>query len=369
MLYPEYEHDGSEDLIDSFFSGDMWSSGVPGAQVLIGRIQQESQPAVGQDGVTKRNLYSVRTTQGHVIPDCFLLSSSAFGAFGTDPGVRFRPDEMPGQYSKPYPGSLCVVVTSNGGAAFIVGFFNPPTTTTVASDPNTGETKPGSVDDAEARSSGDWIVRTEASLLNMKRMGAIVIQSGASIRQTMNPLDGTYFSQCKRRIDVSEGYRAERSRVQKSSPEALSTEEFYDKILQRGRSSVRVRIRNGQVDSSVRHEVMISDVNYAVPTDPVTTDLARSAYDSDGSWFAEGPKFQWGGRSADEPIVLGNKLVAALEKLIGIIGNIRVNTAWGPSTTPLPPTPIDLQALENELGDILSEYMFTTRSAATPGGL
>ncbi len=115
------------------------------------------------------------------------------------------------------------------------------------------------------------------------------------------------------------------------------------------------------MDDDVRHEFSVAEVNFQVPTDPITTTRARERYFADGSWTAEGPKYQWGGDDADEPIVLGNALVDVIKELSRIIKQLKVPTAWGPSGTPLPPTPTDLLALENNLDDILSEYMFTTK--------
>lgn len=359
------ETDGeSEDLIDDFFTGRMWEGGLPGGQVLTGVIQQESPLAPRQESVVKRNLYVVRTTQGHMIPDCILLSPHAYGTTSKN---RFDADKLPGQYSKPYAGAFCVVLTSNGGVAFIAGFWNPPTQTSPnETDKVTSETNPGSIDDVDARTNGDWIIRSEKGLINVKRMGAIIIESGASIRQTMNPLDGTHFSQCKTRLDIAEGYRASRGRVHKEFPEALAEEEFFDRILQRGSTSIAVRIRNGKVDDTVRRELTVAKVDFAVPTDPVETILARESYLNDGSWISEGPKYQWGGSSADEPVVLGNALVTIIKRLSSIIRAIKVPTAWGPSGTPLPPTPTDLISLDNDLDDILSNYMFTTKEPVEP---
>ncbi|KKK68352.1 hypothetical protein LCGC14_2944930, partial [marine sediment metagenome] len=162
------------------------------------------------------------------------------------------------------------------------------------------------------------------------------------------------------------GYRASRGRVHKEFPEALAEEEFFDRILQRGSTSIAVRIRNGKVDDTVRRELTVAKVDFAVPTDPVETILARESYLNDGSWISEGPKYQWGGSSADEPVVLGNALVTIIKRLSSIIRAIKVPTAWGPSGTPLPPTPTDLISLDNDLDDILSNYMFTTKEPVEP---
>jgi len=364
MVEMDSLHAGSDvgsDLIDDFFTGGMWEGGLPDGPVLIGRIQQEARSAPGQKATSKQTLYSVRTNQGHVIPDCILLSQSSYGSFTKN---KFSPDRQPGQHSKPYPGALCVIVTANGGAAFIIGFFNPPTTIETENDEFTTETNPGAVEDTEARSPGDWIVRTEDASINVKRMGAVVIESGASIRVTMNPRDGTHFSQARTRIDIAEGYSSRQGRIRNTSPESLSQYDYYDKILQRGRTSLRVTVKNGEVSGSVRREVSLTNVNYLTPSSPIETLLSRDRLLDDGGWISEGPKYQWGGSGADEPIVLGNALVTILKRLSSIIKQIKVPTAWGPSGVPLPPTPVNLTQLENDLDDILSEYMFTTKSPA-----
>ena len=81
--------------------------------------------------------------------------------------------------------------------------------------------------------------------------------------------------------------------------------------------------------------------------------------------------WQWssgtGGSGASEPIVLGNALVSVIKSLSKIIQGIKVPTAWGPSGTPLPPTPTDLIGLEGDLDDILSDYMFSTKKPAKIG--
>jgi len=362
-----HSSDGADnDLIDSYYTGRLWNGGLPDGQILTGRIQQQATPTSTQEDVTKQNLYVVRTTQGHLIPDCICLSPASYGSSTKN---TFSATKQPGVYSKPYTGAFCVVATSNGGAAYIIGYFNPPTTARLDDDGTTTDSNPGSADDVDAQTQGDHIIRSENSIFNMKRLGAILVESGASIRQTMNPSDGTYFTQAKRRTDVSEGYMLARSRIDENQPETLSTEDFFDKLLQRGSKSTRVRIKNGKVDSSAVRELTVTEVNFVTPASPIETIKARERYFSDGSWVAEGPEFRWGGSLADEPVVLGNALVAVIKELSRIIKGIKVSTAWGPSGTPLPPTPTDLVTLENDIDKILSDYMFATKKPAIPTAL
>jgi hypothetical protein len=355
----------NQDMIDDFYTGKLWDDGLDGSPLKIGRLVAPAEFARlrGTVPTTKRGLYIVKTTDDLFLENCFLLSPVGFRSTGSVGQRRFKPDQVPGMHSKPYPGALCLVGTSQGGMAFILGFWNPPSTVATEGDDYTNETTPGVVDDRDARTAGDWLIRTENGLLNLKRGGSLVLECGATIRQTLNPDNGNHFTQSKSRIDVSEGYKLTRNRLKDTERETLSTEEFFDKILQRGQTATRIRIRNGRVSSSVRHELSIAEVNYATITDPIVSFKARERYFDDGSWVAEGPKFQWGGGDADEPIVLGNVLADIISDLCDIIGSITVQTAWGPSIRVLIPTPLDLHSkIKSKLKNFKSDYMFATKS-------
>jgi len=354
----------SQDMIDDFYTGKLWDGGLAGSPLKIGRLVAPAEFARMRGAVptTRRGLYIVKTSDDLYLENCFLLSPTGFRSTGAIGHRRFKPDQVPGMHSKPYPGALCLVGTAQGGEAFILGFWNPPSTIATEGDDYTNETTPGVVDDKDARTAGDWLLRTENALLNLKRGGSLVIECGATIRQTLNPDNGNHFTQARSRIDVSEGYKLTRNRLKDTERETLSTEEFFDKILQRGQSATRIRVRNGRISSSTRYELSIAEVNYATITDPIVSFKARERYFDDGSWIAEGPKYQWGGDGADEPIVLGNALADIISDLCDIIGAIKVPTAWGPSGTPLPPTAIDLYSkVKRKLDNFKSDYIFATK--------
>jgi hypothetical protein len=98
----------------------------------------------------------------------------------------------------------------------------------------------------------------------------------------------------------------------------------------------------------------------------------RETYYEDGSWSGEGQKYQFGGQSADEKALLGNVVTSLLKELIDILKNLKVNTAWGPSAPPVADAIAQLSALQAKYidsGKITSDFIFFSKTPATPGGV
>jgi hypothetical protein len=95
----------------------------------------------------------------------------------------------------------------------------------------------------------------------------------------------------------------------------------------------------------------------------------RETYNDDGSWVAEGQKYQFG-KDADENALLGNVVVSLLKDLLDILKNLKVNTAWGPSAAPVADTIAKLTKLQADYldnGKIKSDFIFFKKRAGDAG--
>jgi len=316
----------------------VWNGVNPSANLIL-------YGTLGEESVKHPGTYRFTSTMGHPFPNALLLTPDA----DTDGG---------GEFTKPRPGSQCVAVTTaDGGQCFIVGFTAPA----VFDESNDDDPVLGLPEDN--LTSGDKVYRTKGgATVILKRGGAVMIEGGAGTSITLNPLEKQWWmsfraSNFKQSVD---GYMAQRGRKEPGTtkPETVHREQFLHQV---GSTYDRFTIEHGDLSNSVRRSLVLEEVTI-ISSSEQTTVKTRERYFSDGHWIGEGPKYQWGGESADEPIVLGNALVDAMNTLMDIIKNLKVNTAWGPSTPPIPPTPIDLESLKSELGDkILSTFMFTTK--------
>lgn len=320
---------------DAFWNG----GGQPSNRIMYGRI--------GEENANHPGIYRFTSSDGFVVNDAYVLSSDA------DTSGR-------GQISKPTPGSYCVAVMSgNGAQCFIVGFQVPP-----KFDEEKDE-MPVVGNPDENDSSGDKVFRTAGgAVLILKRGGAVIIEGGAGTGVIMNPLNNTMTLRAANFTHIADGYQGARGRkdIGKTSPQTFHREEFLHQV---GPVFDRFRVQHGSVDGDVRRRLELASVT-VVGSQETAILKTRESYKSDGGWIGEGPKYQWGGSGADEPGVLGNALVEVIGKLIDIIKNLKVGTAWGPSTPPIPPTPIELEQLKAELSDkILSTFLFLSKNKAT----
>lgn len=318
---------------DGFWKGH----GLPKGQILFGVIGAEN-TTKGREGT-----YRFSSSCGIVVPDAHILSADADIKGG-------------GDHARPRPGSTCVaVMTTNGAQCFVIGFSRSPTVDDESDDPPTV----GTPDDSDT--SGDKVYKTAggASFI-LKRGGAVIIEGGPGTGVILNPLNNQMSLRSANFRQNADGYLAKRGRVSPGSTEAPTThEEAF--LHQVGSTYDRIKIRHGTLDGGARRELEIAAVSI-IASQEVATVKTRETYFADGHWIGEGPKYQWGGSGADEPAVLGNALVAAISKLIDIVTQLKVGTAWGPSTPPIPPTPTDLAQLKAELSDkILSTFAFFSK--------
>lgn len=298
---------------------------------------------LGEENEKRPGTYFFRSTAGIAVGDAKILSSVADNS-----GF--------GDFAKPVPGSMCIALfTADGADCFIVGFAKPPSFDESADD------EPAIENPKDNLSAGDRVIKTQGGAsFFMKRGGSLIIEGGPGATMILNPINSKVSLKSANFFQTVDGFRSTRGRQEQggTSPETFHQEEYSDRV---GASFDREKISHGNLPNSARRQFTLEAVTIVSKKETVTIKTRETLYD-DGSWCGEGPKYQWGGPSADEPIVLGNALVDAMNKLIDIVKGLKVNTAWGPSTPPIPPTLIDLEALKNELsGKILSTYMFSSK--------
>jgi hypothetical protein len=319
---------------------DFWGgAGTPQGAILYGCVQEENADHPGT--------YRFCSTEGYNVNDAHVLSPDADISGG-------------GETTKPRPGSPCVaLMSSNGAQCFIIGFHRAPVVDEESDDPP----EVGNPDDNV--SAGDKVYKTAGgATLVLKRGGALFVEAGPGVSIVCNPQNNRMSLRSAHYKVIADGYISTRGRqeIGKTEPETFHREEFLD---QAGGPHDRFRVDHGNLDSDARRQLELAEITVVLGTS-TTTVKTRETYFNDGSWVGEGPKYQWGGDGADEPAVLGNQLVEAFETLFGIIKALKVNTAWGPSTPPIPPTPIDIDKLQNELsGKILSTFLFFSKDPAS----
>ena len=326
----------------SGFIDSLWH-GLPRAvnQVYVGLLRHETKPGLYHfDGIGMN------------------------GAIAVDDVQLLHPDadlEGTGIQSSPSNPSACVVVGGPGGAFFAIGFTRAPSFDDESdTPPELGHTEANAV-------AGDKSFTTTggASLL-LKAGGGTVLESGGSASLLLNKLNGQYSLVSSNMAETADGYVAGFGRVTPGAtdPETRAVVEYRD---QTGPSYMRVRIKHGTMDGNAKREITVSSMT-ETPASKTGVIKLRETYYDDGSWIGEGSKYQWGGSSADEPAVLGNKLVDAFKSLFSALKQLTVNTAWGPSGPPLPSFTTQLDQIQHELSSkILSTYLFLTKDPASPG--
>lgn len=258
-----------------------------------------------------------------------------------------------GETTKPRPGSPCLaLMTSDGAQCFVIGFHRTATIDEESDEiPSVGNPE-------DNKSAGDKVYQTSGGArLTLKRGGSVIIEGGPGANIVFNPLNNRVSLRAANFGVIADGHRLFRGRkeIGKISPETIHEEDFQHQV---GPTFDRFSVRHGSVGGDGRRELSLTSITVVASLETATI-KTRETYFSDGSWVGEGPKYQWGGKDADQAGVLGNKLVDAISSLIDIIKGLKVNTAWGPSTPPLPPTLIALDQLKSELaGKILSTFIF-----------
>ena len=312
--------------------------GLPAGRILFGRLGEENPKHPGT--------YRFSSTDGFVVNDAHILS----------PDVDVAGN---GENTRPRAGSYCVAVTTHDGAqCFVVGFMLLPTVDEESDDaPSVGNPE-------DNTSAADKVYRTAGgATLILKRGGAIIVEGGEGTGIILNPMNNTMTLRASNFGHIADGYHASRGRKTPGKIEASTLHE-EDFLSQVGPTYDRFSIRHGNLANDIRCELELAAVA-VIAGEMSTTIKTRETYNSDGEWAGYGPKYQWGGVDANEPAVLGLALVDVFGQLFDIIKALKVNTAWGPSTPPLPPTPIDLEKLRSELSDkILSTFAFFSKNPA-----
>lgn len=312
---------------------------MPGGRILYGRIGEENPRHPGT--------YEFISSDGYRIPDAIVMTPDSDVAGN-------------GSHSKPEVGSLCVAVMTNDGAGcFILGFHRPPKFNEASDDiPVIGDAEGNNI-------GGDKIWRTSGGAsFCLKRGGAVVLEGGPRTVIILNPINDTMSLRAANVVQSADGYRASRGREEPGAtrPATVHHEDFLHQV---GSQADRVRISHGNLEDGARRRLELASVT-TVSSQETGVTKTRESYMDDGSWVGEGPKYQWGGSDSDEPAVLGNQLVEALSTLIDTIASLKVNTAWGPSTPPLPDTQSKLTQLKAELKDkILSTFLFLSKKPPT----
>lgn len=313
--------------------------GQPLSRILFGRI--------GDENPNHPGVYRFSSSEGFVVNDAHILSPDA----DTEGG---------GEATKPRAGSYCVAaMTSDGAQCFIIGFARMATFDEDRDDaPQVGNPE-------DNNSAGDKVYQTSGGArLILKRGGAVMIEGGAGTGVILNPLNNAMTLRATNFSQIADGYQARRGRkeIGKTKPETIHQETFLHQV---GPTYDRIVVQHGELGGDARRQITIEAVT-TVRSSETATLRTRETYKSDGSWIGEGPKYQFGGPNANQQGVLGNELVTAISKLIDIIAALKVNTAWGPSTPPLPNTQTDLAQLKAELEDkILSTFLFLAKNPPT----
>lgn len=330
----------------------IWKGGgVPRDKILVGVLGPESSTRPGTYGFVG---YGSGPNECYQVADAIILTpDGALSGSGT--------------YVKPSEGSLCVALAGPGGSIWIVGFYLPPRFD------QSGQNAPVIGDAGDDTGplnnvAGDKLLRTDGgAALLLKRGGSAMVQGGPGATTTWLKLTNTVSTRAQNVSEQVDGARRLRGRIQigKTAPETLAVDQFYDQV---GPSSTRVQLKHGHVDDSVRRELTVSQVTYAGGQTTGTVKL-RESHRSDGSWVGEGQKYQFG-KNADENALLGNVVASLLKDLIGILKELKVNTAWGPSAVPVADTVAKLTKLQADYidnGKIKSDYIFFSKSAGNPG--
>lgn len=313
---------------------------LPRGEIHYGRIGEENPKHPGT--------YRFSSSTGLVVNDAHILSSDA-------------DVDGNGENTKPRAGSMGIaIMTTDGAQCFIIGFHHPPKFDDNSDDP------PQVGNDGDNNSAGDKVTKTSGgATVALKRGGAVLIEGGPGTGIIMNPLNATMTLRASNFSHVIDGYQASRGRTEpgKTNPSTTHREDFLHQV---GATFDRFRIRHGDLPSDARRQLELASVT-VVGSDERAIAKTRETYYSDGSWVGEGPKYQWGGKGADQAGVLGNELVDAISSLIDIISQLKVSTIWGPSTPPLPDTITKLNQLKQELSDkILSTFVFLAKNPAKP---
>jgi hypothetical protein len=324
---------------DAVVNSQFWQGHkLPSGEIHFGRLGEENPKHPGT--------YRFSTSTGISVNDAHILSPDA------DSGGN-------GQNSKPTAGSYGVaVMTTDGAQCFVIGFHHPPK----FDDNSDVAPEVGNPDDNNSGGDKVWRTAGDASFI-LKRGGAVIIEGGAGTGVILNPLNNTMTLRASNFSQIADGYRASRGRkeIGKTKPSTVHEDEFLHQV---GPSFQRMRVRHGDLDGNARRELELASVT-VIGSKETAIVKTRETYYSDGSWVGNGPKYQWGA-DASEQGVLGNALVAAIGELIDIIKALKVGTAWGPSTPPLPDIQLKLQNLKTQLsGKILSTYIFLSKSPPT----
>lgn len=320
---------------NSFWQG----GGLPRGQIMFGRL--------GEENPRQPGTFSFTSSTGLSVKDAHILTPDADLAGN-------------GQASKPAAGSLCVaVMDSDGAGCFVIGFQTPIKFDEDKDDPPTVGVP------EDNGTSGDKVFRTSGgATMILKRGGSVIIEGGGGTGAILNPVNNTLTLRSQNYTNIADGCRETRGRTEigKTKPSTTHRSEYLHQV---GPKFDRVRVSYGDLDDAARVQLEIADVTVAASNELAIL-KTRETYKNDGAWIGEGPKYQWGGAGADEPNVLGNQLVEVLNTLFDIIKDLKVNTAWGPSTPPLPDTLAKIEQLRGELtGKILSTFLFSSKRPAT----
>ncbi len=333
----------------------LWKGGrLPCDKVLVGVLGQENPARPGLYGFKG---YGSGPNECYEVTDAIVLTADA-SLSGS--GSHFKPTE----------GSPCVALVGPGGSVWIVGFHLPPKFDQAGGQaPTIGDA--GDSAGPLNNVAGDKVLRSDGdAALILKRGGSSVVQGGPGATTSWLKETNTISSRAQNVREQADGFQRSRGRIQigKLAPETIAIDDHFDQV---GPSSTRVRVRHGRVDANVRREITVSKVTYSGGALSGTIAL-RETYNDDGSWVGEGQKYQFGGKQADEKALLGNVVTSLLKELIDILKNLKVNTAWGPSAPPVADALAkltELQANYLDSGKITSDYIFLSKTPASPGSV
>jgi hypothetical protein len=153
--------------------------------------------------------------------------------------------------------------------------------------------------------------------------GVTKVKASSATNMTLHPIGERIIQRCQSLLAFSDGYRIESGRktgkAGSVSMGALTSESYKTKV---GPARTEVRVKNGKVSGSTVHQLSVETLSTTGGKTLGTADF-KWTVSSSGTWQVKNCKAVKFGQLADEPVVLGNKLVLLLKALITDMTTVR----------------------------------------------
>jgi len=222
-----------------------------------------------------------------------------------------------------FPKGIAVFVVVYNAEGYLLGRVRPVTDAWKddGEPENDKSTTIGTEGDAQLRphSLDDDTVTGEVTVT---RGGVVRIRSTGATGITLHPHGERIIQKSQTLLAFTDAYRIESGRTATKAGvnmDALTEETFKNKV---GPSRTEVVVKNGKVDGSTVHRFAVEKL---VTAGGVATGTREFSWDIDesGNWYVDNVHSINFGDMSDEPVVLGNKLVALTKQLIQEMTSIR----------------------------------------------